>query len=110
MMGSRQSRADLKNRCCDTTTCQNKDKRTRDLMPLDGWKQIENNEDTFVIYVISGWRKGKLEIRTNIDGNTVVQGLVSIPIKSFEDAVSIWHESIAECGHAPTASSSPSTN
>ncbi|KAL7541535.1 hypothetical protein ACHAXR_011018 [Thalassiosira sp. AJA248-18] len=43
----------------------------------------------------SAERDGELEIRTNIDGNTVVQGLVSIPIKSFEDAVSIWHESIA---------------
>lgn len=41
------------------------------------------------------WRKGKLEIRTNIDGNTVVQGLVSIPITSFGDAVTIVQESIA---------------
>ncbi|KAL3807176.1 hypothetical protein ACHAXA_006031 [Cyclostephanos tholiformis] len=41
------------------------------------------------------WPKGKLEIRTNIDGNTVVQGLVSIPIKSFEDVLKIWQESIA---------------
>jgi len=44
----------------------------------------------------AGWRKGKLEMRTNIDGNTVVQGLVSIPIKSFEEAVAIWRESIAQ--------------
>jgi len=44
----------------------------------------------------AGWRKGKLEIRTNIDGNTVVQGLVSIPIRSFEDAIEIWRESIAQ--------------
>jgi kinesin family protein C2/C3 len=41
------------------------------------------------------WLKGKLEIRTNIDGNTVVQGLVSIRINSFEDACKIWQESIA---------------
>lgn len=41
------------------------------------------------------WRKGKLEIRTNIDGNTVVQGLVSIRINSFEDVCQIWQESIA---------------
>ena len=41
------------------------------------------------------WRKGKLEIRTNIDGNTVVQGLVSIRINSFEDVCRIWQESIA---------------
>lgn len=44
---------------------------------------------------IGNWTKGKLEIRTNIDGNTVVQGLVSIPINSFEKAVTILQESIA---------------
>lgn len=44
---------------------------------------------------VDAWPKGKLEIRTNIDGNTVVQGLVSIPIKSFEDVLTIWQESIA---------------
>ena len=42
----------------------------------------------------SDWRRGKLEIRTNIDGNTVVQGLVSIRINSFEDVCQIWQESI----------------
>ncbi len=41
------------------------------------------------------WRRGKLEIRTNIDGNTVVQGLVSIRINSFEDVCQIWQEAIA---------------
>ncbi len=44
---------------------------------------------------ICNWTKGKLEIRTNIDGNTVVQGLVSIPINSFQDVVTILQESIA---------------
>ena len=43
----------------------------------------------------AGWPKGKLEIRTNIDGNTVVQGVVSISIESFEDVIAIWQESIA---------------
>ena len=43
----------------------------------------------------SDWRRGKLEIRTNIDGNTVVQGLVSIRINSFEDVCQIWQEAIA---------------
>eukprot|EP00804_Cyclotella_cryptica_P006778 CCRYP_019528-RA/>CCRYP_019528-RA protein AED:0.21 eAED:0.21 QI:342/1/1/1/1/1/4/96/1271 len=42
------------------------------------------------------WQKGKLEIRTNIDGNTVVQGLISIPIESFEDVCRIWHETLAK--------------
>ena len=40
-------------------------------------------------------RRGKLEIRTNIDGATVVQGLVSIRINSFEDVCQIWQEAIA---------------
>ena len=44
----------------------------------------------------SEWHKGKLEIRTNIDGNTVVQGLLSIPIQSFEDASTIWREALAK--------------
>ena len=44
----------------------------------------------------SSWHKGKLEIRTNIDGNTVVQGLVSIPIESFEDACAVWQETLAK--------------
>jgi kinesin family protein C2/C3 len=44
---------------------------------------------------MTGWRNGKLEIRTNIDGNTIVQGLVSVPLGSFEDALALWQESIA---------------
>jgi kinesin family protein C2/C3 len=44
---------------------------------------------------MESWQQGKLEIRTNIDGNTVVQGLVSIPIESFEDATTVWRETIS---------------
>ena len=44
----------------------------------------------------SDWHKGKLEIRTNIDGNTVVQGLISIPIQSFEDVSTIWRETLVK--------------
>jgi kinesin family protein C2/C3 len=43
----------------------------------------------------SDGRMGKLEIRTNIDGNTVVQGLVSVRVNSFEDVCQLWQESIA---------------
>ena len=43
----------------------------------------------------SDGRRGKLEIRTNIDGNTVVQGLVSVRVNSFEDVCQLWQESIA---------------
>lgn len=57
----------------------------------------------------SEWHKGKMEIQTNIDGNTVVQGLVSIPIQSFEHASAIWREVLAkraerlkQCGLDPS--------
>lgn len=66
----------------EVVVCETRDNR-REKQRRDG--SVEN----------AGWRKGKLEIRTNIDGNTVVQGLVSIPIQSFEEAVTIWQESIA---------------
>jgi kinesin family protein C2/C3 len=55
-------------------------------------KRKKNNE----LNNNSDWHKGKLEIRTNIDGNTVVQGLVSIPIHSYEDATTIWNETLAK--------------
>ena len=41
-------------------------------------------------------RKGKLDIRTNIDGNTMVQGLVSIPIHSYEVATTLWNETLTK--------------
>jgi len=43
----------------------------------------------------AGAAGGRLEIRTNIDGNTVVQGLRSVPIESFEDAREIWREAVS---------------
>jgi len=49
-----------------------------------------------VVIAESSWHKGKLEIKTNIDGNTVVQGLVTVPINSFEDACTLWQQSITK--------------
>mmetsp|Transcript_21592 Transcript_21592/g.32368 ORF Transcript_21592/g.32368 Transcript_21592/m.32368 type:complete len:255 (-) Transcript_21592:2019-2783(-) len=37
----------------------------------------------------------KLEIRTNIDGETIVQGLVSVPVKSYKDVEEVWKQSLA---------------
>jgi hypothetical protein len=37
----------------------------------------------------------KLEIRTNHEGDTIVQGQVTIPINSFEDALNVWKESLS---------------
>jgi kinesin family protein C2/C3 len=38
----------------------------------------------------------KLEIRTNHDGDTVVQGLVSVTVNSFDDVIRVWQESLAQ--------------
>lgn len=38
---------------------------------------------------------GRLEIRTDIDGHTVVQGLICVPVASFEEAVELWREAAA---------------
>ncbi len=38
----------------------------------------------------------KLEIRTNIDGETIVQGLITVPVKSYEDVEEVWKQSLAQ--------------
>jgi len=38
----------------------------------------------------------RLEIRTNVDGETFVQGLVSVPISSYEDVLEIWKQSLSK--------------
>jgi kinesin family protein C2/C3 len=35
-----------------------------------------------------------LEIRTNHDGDTIVQGLLSVPVKSYDEVLKIWQESL----------------
>ena len=39
--------------------------------------------------------KTKLEIRTNHDGDTVVQGLISIPVHSYDDVLKVWHQALS---------------
>ncbi len=41
-------------------------------------------------------QENKLEIRTNIDGETIVQGLIAIPIESYEDVENVWKQSLAQ--------------
>ena len=38
----------------------------------------------------------KLEIRTNIDGEIVVQGLVAVPIKTYADVETVWKQALAQ--------------
>ena len=37
----------------------------------------------------------KLEIRTNHEGDTIVQGQITVPINSFEDALKVWKQSLS---------------
>jgi len=43
----------------------------------------------------SSGKPSKLEIRTDIHGETVVQGLVSLEVNSFEEVCQIWEECLA---------------
>jgi kinesin family protein C2/C3 len=40
-------------------------------------------------------RLTKLEIRTDIHGDTVVQGLTSVTVENFEDFIAIWTDALA---------------
>ena len=42
-----------------------------------------------------GTKSTKLEICTDNDGDTVVQGLISIPVESFDHVLRVWKESLA---------------
>uniref|UniRef100_A0A7S4IAA4 Kinesin motor domain-containing protein n=1 Tax=Odontella aurita TaxID=265563 RepID=A0A7S4IAA4_9STRA len=44
----------------------------------------------------SGNKAGKLEIRTTYDGDTIVQGLISVPVKNFDDICRVWQECLIE--------------
>merc|ERR1712151_118274 len=44
--------------------------------------------------IIDKKQNQKLEIRTNYDGDTIVQGLISIPISSLEEAISLWQDCV----------------
>jgi len=46
--------------------------------------------------ISKGSNKHKLEIRTNYDGDTIVQGLHSIPVTTFEDVLRVWGESMTQ--------------
>lgn len=37
-------------------------------------------------------KQNKLEIRSNKDGDTVVQGLLSVPVTDFEEVLQLWQE------------------
>lgn len=43
-------------------------------------------------------QQNKLEIKTNFDGDTVVQGLTSVPITCPQDAIDLWNECLKQRG------------
>jgi kinesin family protein C2/C3 len=43
----------------------------------------------------SSGRPSRLEIRTDIHGDTVIQGLVAVEVKSLDDVMNLWGECIA---------------
>jgi len=72
----------------EVVLCETRDRPSRDKRRGGGEATVAENA--------AGWRKGKLEIRTDVDGNTVVQGLVSVTVGSFEEALTAWREAIAQ--------------
>jgi hypothetical protein len=41
-------------------------------------------------------QQNKLEIKSNFDGDTVVQGLISVPITCPQDVIDLWNECLAQ--------------
>jgi kinesin family protein C2/C3 len=53
-------------------------------------KKKSNEDDS----AIERQQTTALEIRTNHDGDTIVQGLLSVPVKSYDEVLKIWQESL----------------
>lgn len=91
-------------------------------------KRKERYKDVFTISIleVQGDRlsdfcaensQQKLEIKTNYDGDTIVQGLTSIPITSLEEGISLWKDCAklkqkgeTSCSHLIITITSTSTN
>mmetsp|Transcript_14437 Transcript_14437/g.22555 ORF Transcript_14437/g.22555 Transcript_14437/m.22555 type:complete len:1430 (-) Transcript_14437:136-4425(-) len=67
----------------------------------NGYRSRAGTEDDLSSFSHQGTSTGsrggrqKLEIRTNQDGDTVVQGLLSIPIHDLQDVYQAWEESLS---------------
>jgi len=69
------------------------------LIDMVGYSKDDNQEvkkTTFDRTVLEdNNQQKKLEIRTNRDGDTMVQGLESCPVKNLNDVIQIWKESLS---------------
>jgi len=62
---------------------------------IDGRDRRVKRRDTTEYYSDADENSKKLEIRTNHEGDTIVQGQVTVPITSFDDVVEVWKQSLA---------------
>ena len=90
--------------CAGTSIANNRGEVQGRAMPHNSSKSISSrrsradetsNNSSFAGDTKSGQGR-RLEIRTNYDGDTIVQGLISIPIKNMDDVWSVWDECLAQ--------------
>ena len=60
-----------------------------------GQQHKRGNSDEIGTSTHDSNKPNKLEIRTNQDGATIVQGLVSVPIFKFEDVCEVWKQALS---------------
>lgn len=60
---------------------------------IDG--DIKRNARSQKSSAASSESRSKLEIRTNNEGDTIVQGQVSVPVRSFADVLHVWKQSMS---------------
>jgi Kinesin-like protein len=46
--------------------------------------------------ITSSESRSKLEIGTNHEGDTIVQGQVSVPVENFDDVITVWKQSLGQ--------------
>jgi Kinesin motor domain len=78
------------NRCGHVMVAETKNTMTVNVNTSRKAKTSTNdNDDT------SSGRPSKLEIRTDIHGDTVIQGLVTVEVNNIEDVLRLWHECLS---------------
>lgn len=71
--------------------------RTRRGMSEDGSAAgLPQQSNSHSVSSKQGSTMTKLEIRTNHNGDTVVQGLLSVEVKSFEDVYNLWRQCLSQ--------------
>jgi hypothetical protein len=61
---------------------------------LDGKEQKKKKKFNEDGSTVEGQQANALEIRTNHDGDTFVQGLISVPVNNYDEVLKIWQESL----------------